>query len=132
VITWWDPLVLGAVVLSALLLAKGVHFLWREVERRRHSRLVEERDVRILLIDYRARYGAHEALKRLKEDLELSRARVEELAAKWKASQKLAEETISGREGRSVVEEERKAYQAFLVEAKRQQQLRRAHEQFGR
>ena len=131
-ITWWDPLVLGVLVLLVLLLAKAVHSLWRELEERRHRRILEERDVRILVIDYRARYGAQEASKRLKEDLEISRVRVEDLAAKWKASQKRAEEATSGREGRSVAEQERKAYQAFLVEAKRHQQLRRAREQFGR
>jgi len=82
----------------------------------------------MLIVDYRARYGPQEGLYRLRQDLQASRTRVEGLAARWKQCQREAEEALHGPSRRSLQEQERRAYQAFLAEASRLRVLREAGE----
>lgn len=132
-IPWTDPLVLGGLVLSLLLLIKGGHSLWLEVQDRRRRRLLDQKEVRLVICDYRARYGERqEVLKRLEEDVKSARSRVEDLAAAWKACQVRAHEAEGEREERLRREEEQRAYQAFLREARRFRQLREAQGQLRR
>ncbi len=132
-IPWTDPLVLGGVVLSLLFLIRGGYSLWSELQYRRRRRLLEQKEVRLVICDYRARYGGQrEALKRLDEDVESARARLEDLAAMWKACQVRAHEAEGDREERLRREEEQRAYQAFLREARRFRQLREAQGQLRR
>ncbi len=132
-IPWTDPLILGGLVLSLLLLIKGGHSLWTEVQDRRRRRLLDQKEVRLVICDYRARYGGQqEVLKRLDEDVESARSRVEDLAATWKACQVRAHEAKGEREERLRREEEQRAYQAFVREARRFRQLREAQGQLRR
>ena len=128
-ITWSDPLVMGALIVALLIVARGGYSLWRELKSRSVRRLLNQREIRILIADYRARYGAREASRHLEKDLEVSRSRLEEFAAKWKFCQKKAEEAMGHQEQRALDEEERKAHQAFLKEANRLRQLKKAQEQ---
>lgn len=132
-IPWTDPLVLGGLVLSLLFLIRGGYSLWSEVQYRRRRRLLDQKEVRLVICDYRARYGGQqEVLKRLEEDVESARSRVEDLAAAWKACQVRAYEAEGERERRLRGEEEQRAYQAFLREARRFRQLREAQGQLRR
>lgn len=132
-IPWTDPLVLGGLVLLLLFLARGGHSLWCELQFRRRRRLLQQKEVRLVVCDYRARYGGdREALRRLEEDVESARTRLEELAAAWKASQMRADEAEGETEGRLRREEEQRAYQAFLREARRFKHLREAQGQLRR
>ena len=123
-----DPLILGGSILGLFLLAKGAYSLWGEVMGRRRRRLKDQRDARIVMADYRARYGAENAPKRLEADLETTRGRVGGLAARWKDCQRRAQEALGHREERSLGEEERRAHQAFVAEATRLRLLRQAEE----
>ncbi len=125
-----DPAIWAGLLVLLLLVAKGAYALWQEFTGRRDRRLREEMDLRVLLADYRARYGAGEALRQLESDLEESRTRVEGLVTRWKNWQRRAEEALGEREERTAGEEERKAYRAFLSEARRLRLLKRAELHF--
>jgi hypothetical protein len=126
---WTDPLVIGGLVLVVLIAFRAGHAIWREHKRRRHQRLLKKRDIRYIVGDYRARYGTHDALEHLQEDLVVTRARMEKLAVHWKGCQKRAAEAVEVQQRCSTAAEERRAYQAFAAEAHRLQQLKRAHEE---
>jgi hypothetical protein len=130
--TWTDPLIVGAVVLICLAVIRGLMAFRKELVRRKHLRFSRQKDLRILIVDYRAKYGRQSAVTKLKEDIEESRSRVERLAASWKDCQKKAEEAVEPNERHSMEGQERKAYQAFLNEAKHHQRLREAHEHLRR
>lgn len=122
---------LGAILALGIAIRAGRSFL-RDLEYRRGSHLRQKRQVRMLLADYRVRYGPQEGLLRLEEDLKVARARVEGLAARWKEYQRRTEEAVHEAERRFLAEEERRAYQAFLAEAQRLRTLREAGEQIRR
>ena len=128
---WADPLIVGASVLFLLLLARGAYSLWQDWKGRRQRLLEEQREVRVLWADYRARYGVVDARTRLEADVEVTRGKVEGLASRWKECQRRAQEALGYPEVRSFENEERKAYRAFLVEARRFQLLRRAEKRFA-
>ncbi len=125
---WSDPLIVGAGLLALIFLIRGIQALALDVRRRREGRLLDQKDVRILMADYRARFGPREIPARLAADLEDARVRLDGLAARWKDCQRRTEEAVNRTEARMMADEERRAYQAFLAEARRMKLLKRAEE----
>ncbi len=123
-----DPVIWLGMVLLLTGLVRAGKSLSRDLAQRRNGQFLRERHVRMLIVDYRARYGPREGAMRLQKDLEATKLRVEGLAARWKRCQKEAEEALEGPGRRSLQEEERRAYQAFLAEASRLKVLKEAGE----
>lgn len=123
-----DPVVWLGLLLLLGGFIRAARSLSRDLAQRRSGQFQKERQVRMLIVDYRARYGPQEGLLRLKQDLEATKSRVEGLAARWKRCQREAEEAFQGPNRRSLQEEERRAYQAFLAEAGRLKVLKEAGE----
>jgi len=123
-----DPVVWLALVLLLTGLVRAARSVSRDLAQRKNGQFQRERQVRMLIVDYRARYGPREGLLKLQQDLEATKTRVEGLAARWKRCQREAEEALQGPSRRSLQEEERRAYQAFLAEASRLKVLKEAGE----
>lgn len=123
-----DPVIWLGLVLLLSGLVRAARSLSRDLARRRNGQFQRERQVRMLIVDYRARYGPQEGPRKLKQDLEATKTRLEGLAARWKRCQKEAEEALQGPHRRYLQEEERRAYQAFLAEASRFKVLKEAGE----
>lgn len=121
-----DPVVWLAVVVLLSGLVRAGRSLCRDLAQRRNGQFHKERQVRMLIVDYRARYGPREGPLKLQQDLEATKSKVEGLAARWKRCQKEAEEALEGPGRRSLQEEERRAHQAFLAEASRLRVLKEA------
>jgi hypothetical protein len=127
---WSDPILWVAATLVLAFLYRLSRSIAGDLVRRRSERTKELQMARMLLSDYRARYGANKVRARLDEDLRLARERVEELGAKWKRYQRLKEEALKEMERKELAEEEDKIYRAFLAEAHRLKALKKAHELF--
>ncbi len=127
---WRDPILWIAATLVLAFLYRLSRSIAGDLVRRRKERTKELQMARMLLCDYRARYGAQQLRARLDEDLRLARERVEDLGAQWKRCQRLKEEALKEIERRELAEEEDKIYRAFLAEAHRLKALKKAHELF--
>lgn len=131
-VSWNDPILWVGVILGiAFLFRAGMSFL-RDLEHRRAGKARQKRHARMLLADYRVRYGPEEGLLRLQEDLRSARARLEDLAARWKEYQRRTEEAIQEPERRSLAEQERRAREAFVAEAQRLRALKEVGERLRR
>ena len=127
---WSDPIIWVAAILVLAFLYRISRSITGDLVRRGRERRKELQKARMLLCDYRARYGAHKVKARLDEDLRLARERVEELGAQLKRCQRLKEEALKETERRELAQEEDKIYRAFLAEAHRLKALKKAHELF--
>ncbi len=123
-----DPVICLGLALLLAGLVRGFVSFTRDLAHRRKDQFLRERQARMLMVDYKARYGPREGVLRLKEDLQASRTRLERLAARWKKCQREAELALQVTNRRLLQEEERKAYQAFLAEANRLRVLKEAGE----
>lgn len=131
-VSWNDPVLWVGVILGVGFLFRAGRSFLRDLEYRRAGKARQKRHARMLLADYRVRYGREEGLLRLQEDLRSARARLESLAARWKEYQRRTEEAIQEAERRSWAEQERRAREAFLAEAQRLRALKEVGQRLRR